>query len=52
MLETGFTGTSLQLTFFNFITYFLLFLYFYSIKVQNEKIKEELDACKYAELEP
>ncbi|HIH95325.1 TPA: cytochrome c biogenesis protein CcsA [Methanosarcina acetivorans] len=45
----GLEGTSLQLTLFvNFIAYFLLFLTLFSIKVQNEKMGEELDARRSA----
>ncbi|MCC4771390.1 cytochrome C assembly protein [Methanosarcina sp. DH2] len=48
----GLEGTALQLTLIvNFIAYFLLFLTLFSVKVQNERIEEELDARKYAEFE-
>ncbi len=48
----GLEGTSLQLTLFvNFIAYFLLFLTLFSVKVQNERMGEELDAHISAELE-
>jgi heme exporter protein C len=45
----GLEGTALQLTLIvNFIAYFLLFLTLLSVKVQNERMEEELDACRYA----
>ncbi|MHC1754994.1 MAG: cytochrome c biogenesis protein [Methanosarcina sp.] len=45
----GLEGTALQLTLIvNFIAYFLLFLTLFSMKVQNERMEEELDARKYA----
>ncbi len=48
----GLEGTSLQLTLLvNFIAYFLLFLTLFSVKVQNERMGEELDARRYAEFE-
>lgn len=48
----GLEGTSLQLTLLvNFIAYFLLFLTLFSIKVQNEKMGEELEAHRSAGLE-
>lgn len=50
--EGGLEGTSLQLTLLvNFIAYFLLFLTLFSLKIQNELMKEELDSRKYAEFE-
>lgn len=43
--EGGLEGISLQLTLLiNFIAYFLLFLTLFSLKVQNEWMKEELDS--------
>ena len=46
----GLEGTALQLTLLvNFIAYFLLFLTLFSVKVQNERMGEELDARRYAE---
>lgn len=48
----GLEGTSLQLTLLvNFIAYFLLFLTIFYIKVQNEKMGEELDVRISAGLE-
>jgi heme exporter protein C len=48
----GLEGTSLQLTLLvSFIAYFLLFLTLFSVKVQNERMGEELGARRYAELE-
>lgn len=48
----GLEGTSLQLTLLlNFIAYFLLFLTLFSIKVHNERMKEELDAHRSAGFE-
>jgi heme exporter protein C len=45
----GLEGTALQLTLIvNFIAYFLLFLTLFSVKVQNERMGEELDARRYA----
>jgi heme exporter protein C len=45
----GLEGTALQLTLIvNFIAYFLLFLTLFSMKMQNERMEEKLDACRYA----
>lgn len=45
----GLEGTALQLTLFvNFIAYLLLFLTLFSMKVQNERMEEELDVRRYA----
>ncbi|MGV8075749.1 MAG: cytochrome c biogenesis protein [Methanosarcina sp.] len=46
----GLEGATLQMTLFiNFIAYFLLFLTLFSVKVQNERMGEELDEKKYME---
>jgi heme exporter protein C len=46
----GLEGAALQLTLLiNFIAYFLLFLTLFSVKVQNERMGEELDDKKYME---
>ncbi|MCQ1537211.1 cytochrome C assembly protein [Methanosarcina sp. KYL-1] len=48
----GLEGTALQLTLFvNFAAYLLLFLALFSLKVDNERMQEELDEKRYGEFE-